>query len=251
MPATLSFDFSGQAAVVTGGTRGIGGAVSQMLLDAGARVVATYAGNTERAEAFRKQCGEAGERLELACFDVADYDAVERFYEQFDDDHSRLDILVANAGVRRDNVVGMMAREDWERVIDVNLTGTYTMAKFAVQRMSGARHGRIVCITSPSGRMGFRGQANYAASKAGQVAFIKSLSKEVARRKITVNAVSPGFTETDLIADLPPDQATAYKKTIPMARFGKPEEVAAAVCMLASDQAGYITGTTLEVTGGL
>ena len=251
MAATLSFDFSGQTAVVTGGTRGIGAAVSTALLDAGASVVATYAANAERAEAFREQCGEAGERLELACFDVADYNAVERFYEQFDAEHPRLDILVANAGMRRDNVVGMMAREDWQRVIDVNLTGTYTMAKFAVQRMSGARYGRIVCITSPSGRMGFRGQANYAASKAGQVAFVKSLSKEVARRNITVNAVSPGFTETDLIADLTPDQAPAYKKTTPTARLGSPDEVAAAVVVLASAQAAYITGTTLEITGGL
>jgi 3-oxoacyl-[acyl-carrier protein] reductase len=247
----ISLDFTGQAALVTGGTRGIGRAVAQALLDAGARVIAVYAGNQAAADAFAEANPAAAGRLELCRLDVGNHADVEEFYRSVDSRYPTLEVLVNSAGIRRDAVVGLMGVADWQQVIDTNLTGVFNMTKFAVQRMVTARYGRIVTITSPSGKLGFEGQANYAASKAGQVAFSRSLSKEVARRKITVNCVSPGFIDTDFIRDLPEAQLAAYRETIPLRRFGQADEVAAAVLFLASRQAAYITGATLEVTGGL
>lgn len=247
----LTFDFSGQTAVVTGGTRGIGRAVSQAFLRTGARVIATYAGNESAAEAFAAAHADVADRLELRKFDVGDYGQAEEFFRYVDQTCETLEVLVNNAGIRRDSVVGMMPAEDWRKVIDTNLTGTYNMSKFAVMKMMQSRYGRIVNITSPSGRIGFEGQANYAATKAGIVAFSKSLSKEVAKRKITVNSVSPGFIDTDFIAELPPEQLKEYRASVPMQRFGSPGEVADCVLFVASAEASYVTGATLEVTGGL
>ena len=247
----MGTDFSGQTVIVTGGTRGIGAAVSAAFLAAGATVVATYGGNDQAAADFKAQHQAAPGGLTCCGFDVAAYDQVEAFYQRFDQEHARLEVLVNCAGIRRDAVVGMMPEADWRRVIEVNLTGTFNMAKLAVHRMLTNRYGRIINITSPSGELGFEGQANYAASKAGQVAFTRSLAKEVAKRKITVNCVSPGFVATDLIGDLPPDQVEAYRQMVPMKRFGEPAEVADAVLFLASGAATYITGEVLRVTGGL
>lgn len=245
-------DFNGRTVIVTGGTRGIGAATTVAFLRAGANVVATYAGNREAAEGFAATLDpECRPRLWMSAFDVSDYAAVEAFYREFDDRHDRLDVLVCNAGIRKDSVIGMMPEEDWARVIDVNLTGTFNMAKLAVHRMLPSRYGRIVFVTSPSGALGFEGQGNYAASKAGQVALAKSLCKEVAKRGITVNCVSPGFIDTELIADLPAEQAKAYKGSVPMKRFGTTDEVADAVLYLASENASYVTGGVLAVTGGL
>ena len=247
----ITFDFSGQTAIVTGGTRGIGRAISEAFLRCGARVVATYAGNRAAAAEFTAANSAASDRLQLQCFDIADYDAVEAFFGWVDDTCESVEVLVNNAGIRRDGVVGMLAREDWQKVIDTNLTGLYNMSKFAVHKMMQARYGRIVSITSPSGRVGFAGQASYAATKAGMVAFTRSLSKEVAKRKITVNCVSPGFIDTDFIAELPPEQLKEYRASVPMQRFGSPGEVADCVLFVASAEASYVTGATLEVTGGL
>lgn len=245
------YDFSGQTAIVTGGTRGIGAAISEAFLAAGATVVATYAGNQAAAEAFAaRQAAHAG-RLHLRAFDVGDYAAAEEFFRWFDTIAPRLEILVNNAGIRRDSVVGMMACADWEAVLRTNLTGSFAMSKFAVMRMVSNRYGRIIHITSPSGKFGFEGQANYAASKAGQVALMRSLSKEVARRKITVNCVSPGFIDTEFIGALPPEQLKAYQDSIPVRRFGQPAEVAHGVLFLASREAAYVNGAVLEITGGL
>jgi 3-oxoacyl-[acyl-carrier protein] reductase len=246
-----TFDFSGQTVIVTGGTRGIGAAISSAFLGAGATVVATYAGNHPAAQAFAAAESGAGARLHLRSFDVGDYAAAEEFYRWFDTSFPSLDVLVNNAGIRRDGVVGMLPREDWDAVLRTNLTGTFSMSKFAVLRMLSNRYGRIVSITSPSGRYGFEGQANYAASKAGQVAFTRSLSKEVAKRRITVNCVSPGFIDTEFIGALPPEQLKAYQNSVPLKRFGTPAEVAHAVLFLASREASYITGALLEVSGGL
>ena len=242
--------FSGQKAVVTGASRGIGRAITEALLAEGATVIGVYGGNKAAAETFKEECGHS-DRLHLHCLDVSDYQAVERFYHGVEETFSCIDILVNNAGIRRDAVLAMMAEDEWRRVIDVNLTGGYAMSKFAVQLMMKQKYGRIVFITSPMAHLGFVGQANYAASKAGQIGMMKSLSKETAKRKITVNAVSPGFIATDLIADLPAEQAKAYKKMVPARRFGTAAEVADAVLFLASRKAAYINGAVLEVTGGL
>lgn len=247
----LHFNFQDRTAIVTGGTRGIGAAISKALLTAGAKVIAIYSSNDERAEQFKQECGDLPGKITVTQVDVANYEMVEAFFRDFDESAAKLDLLVNSAGIRQDAVVAMMPEQEWRQVLDVNLTGTFNMSKQAVMRMSRQRHGRIVNITSPAGRIGFAGQANYAASKAGQVAMSKSLAKEVARRNITVNCVSPGFIDTDFISQLPSEQLTAYQEMIPKKRFGRAEEVANAVLFLATDEAEYITGTVLEISGGL
>lgn len=246
----IDFDFSNQTAIVTGGTRGIGRGIASALLQAGATVVATYAGNDEAARTFKAE-QEHTDRLVLKQFDVGDYIQVKDFFQWYGQAFESLEILVNNAGIRRDSVVGMMAPEDWQRVLQTNLTGCFNMCKFAVMQMMQNRYGRIVNITSPSGQLGFEGQANYAASKAGQVALTRSLSKETAKRNITVNCVSPGFIDTDFISELPDEQRKAYRTMVPMKRFGTPDDVASCVLFLASGAAAYVTGATLDVTGGL
>ncbi|MCC8189252.1 MAG: 3-oxoacyl-ACP reductase FabG [Planctomycetes bacterium] len=246
----MRFDFYDQTAVITGGTKGIGRATAEAFLAAGADVVCLYGGDEQAAAAMLAD-HESGGGLRLERVDVADAGAVRDFWRRLEADEVFPQILVNNAGIRRDNVLAMMPEEDWRRVLDVNLGGVYNMCKYAVQAMSGRRYGRIVNLTSPSGRFGFEGQANYAASKAGMVAVSRSLSKEVAKRGITVNCVSPGFIDTDFIRDLPEDQARRYRQSVPMRRFGKASEVAEAVLFLASRESSYITGAVLEVTGGL
>ena len=162
-----------------------------------------------------------------------------------------MSVLVANSGIRRDGILATMSPGDWDDVLRANLTGGYVMAKFAVQNMMRQRYGRILFTTSPAGRFGFEGQGNYSASKAGQVGLMRSLCKEVAKRKITVNCVSPGFIATELLDDLPDALRDEYRKSVPAKRFGTPEEVASAVLYLASAEASYITGATLDITGGL
>lgn len=237
--------------MVTGATRGIGRAITEALLAQGATVVGLYGGNHEAAESLMEACGQYEGRLRLRQLDVSDYEAVAAFFAELETAWDTLDILVNNAGIRRDAVLAMMKEEDWRRVLDVNLTGGYTMSKFAVPLMMKQKYGRIVFITSPMGHLGFAGQSNYAASKAGQIGLMKSLSKEVAKRKITVNCVSPGFIATDLIDDLPETQMKEYKKMVPANRFGTPVEVAEAVLFLLSGRAAYINGAVLEITGGL
>lgn len=245
-------EFQGQTAVVTGGTRGLGRAIALDLLAHGAHVVATYLSDEEAAARLVEEAGEASARLATARFDVADAAAVAAFWERLEGEReSGVQILVNNSGIRRDAAVALMSEADWRAVIDTNLTGSFLMAKSAVKHMAGRRYGRIVMITSPSARHGFEGQANYAASKAGQIAMTRSLAREVARRKITVNCVSPGFVDTELLADLSEEQKAAYRASVPMKRFAEPTEVAYAVRALAAREASYITGTVLEVAGGL
>ena len=248
----IKYDFSNQTALITGGTRGIGRAISEALLAAGARVVATYVSNEEAALEFRRVNGAHSDRIDLRKCDVADYEQVEALFKTLDGAYKDgIDILVNNSGVRKDSVLAMMKVQDWHDVVNVNLSGTFNMCKFGVLTMMRKRYGRIINITSPCGDFGFAGQANYAASKAGQVGLTRSLSKEVATRGITVNCVSPGFIGTDLIKDLPDNLRKQYLDQVPLKRFGNPEEVAACVLFLASKEAAYVTGSVLEVTGGL
>jgi len=245
------FNFNDRVVVVTGGTRGIGRAISESFLKAGAKVVATYQGNDEKAQEMKLSLKELGENLELRKFDVRSAESVKTFYSWIEESMTKVDVLINNSGIRRDNILASLSENDWDDVLDTNLKGTYLMTQGAVLLMMKKRYGRIVNISSVGGELGLPGQANYAASKAGQVAISQSVSKEVAKRGITINNVLPGFIETELIADLPADQVEEYKKQVPMKRFGKAAEVANAVMFLASEEASYITGASLTVDGGL
>ena len=245
--------FHDKKALVTGATRGIGRATTLALLAAGAQVYGLFGGNQKAAEALVAEAEQIGhgERLRLQALDVSDFQAVAAFFTSLEAQWDTLDILVNSAGIRRDAVVPMLKEEDWRRVLDVNLSGCFNTSKAALPLMLKQKYGRIIFITSPMGHLGFPGQANYAASKAGQIGLMKSLSKEVAKRRITVNCVSPGFIDTDFLAGLAEEQLKQYKKMVPAGRFGTPAEVADAVLFLAGDKAAYINGAVLEITGGL
>lgn len=243
--------FTGQKAIITGATKGIGRAIALALLDRGAIVLGLYGSDTQAAEHLQKECGGLPGTLHLYQCDVSSYKDVEALYEKIEQEFDTIDILVNNAGIRRDKLLALMDQESWQQVIDVNLTGTFTMCRSAVLLMLKQKYGRIINITSPVATLGFAGQTNYGASKAGQIGLTRSLCKETARKKITVNCVSPGFIDTELIADLSPELVKEYKKNVPMRRFGKVEEVATAVLFLASKDAAYITGSVLDVNGGL
>ena len=245
-------DFSGQTVVVTGGTRGLGRAIALDFLAHGASVYATWHRGEEGAAALRDAAAEHGERLRLERFDVADAKAVDAFWEQLEGEcRDGVQVLVNNSGIRRDAALALMSEADWRAVLDTNLTGSFLMSKGAVKHMARRRYGRIVLITSPAARHGFEGQANYSASKAGQIGMMRSLAREVAKRKITVNCVSPGFVDTELLADLSEALKEEYRRSVPLQRFAEPAEVAYAVRVLAAREASYITGAVLDVAGGL
>ena len=244
-------DFTDQTVIVTGGTRGIGRGISEAFLKKGATVIATYAGNDAAAMKMKEANAEFGEKIIVKKCDVRSEEAVIDFFKYVEESHPKIEVLVNNSGIRKDQVTAMMSLADWNDVIGTNLTGTFLMSKHAVLQFMKNRYGRIVNMSSIGGSLGLPGQANYAASKAGQIAISKTLSKEVAKRGITVNNVCPGFIDTELLADLPPEQIKEYMKEAPMKRFGKVEEVASAVLFLASREASYITGASLEITGGL
>mgnify|MGYP000412352377 CR=1 FL=1 len=244
-------DFKDQRVIITGGTRGIGRGLTQAFLNAGATVIATYTSNDDAANEFKKENEQYSDRLDVQKFDVTDVGAVKDFFNYLDDKYPSLEVLVNNSGIRQDSMLAMMQDEQWARVMDVNLNGTFYMSREVISRFMSNRYGRIIQMSSIGGNLGLSGQANYAASKAGQMALTRSLSKEVAKKKITVNCVCPGFIETESIADLPEEQVKEYKKMVPVKRFGKVEEVASAVMFLASKEASYITGTSIEVAGGL
>ena len=245
------YDFAGQSVIVTGGTRGIGRTIAESFLKAGAKVIATYSANEAAAAQFKQDNSEFADNIDIQKFDVAEYEEVEKFFKYIDTKYGSFEVLVNNAGIRKDSILAMMKESDWRDVVDVNLTAIFYMCKFAVMALMRKRYGRIINITSPSGKYGFEGQANYAASKAGLIGLTKSLSREVATRGITVNCVSPGFIATEFIQDLPDKLRDSYLSQVPIKRFGKTEEVAACVLFLASKEASYVTGAVLEVTGGL
>ncbi len=241
--------FENTHVIVTGGTRGIGAGIAEAFLKEGAHVVATYMGNDEKANAFKNKHAQYGDKLKLAKFDVSNNAQVENFFQNFP--FPSLEVLVNNSGIRRDSIIASMTENDWDLVLDTNLKGTYLMTKNATLMMMKTRYGRIINMSSIGGKLGLPGQANYAASKAGQIALSLVTAKEVAKRNITINNVCPGFIETELIADLPEEQVKEYKSQVPMRRFGRVEEVAAAVLFFASKEASYITGATLDIAGGL
>ena len=245
----IKYDFSGKLVIVTGGTKGIGKSLAEAFITCGARVIVTYSSDDIAAQNLKNI--DINGLLEVVKCDVSSYSAVENFFNDLEEKKIAVDVLINNAGVRRDSVLGMMKEDDWTRVIDINLNGTYNMCKFAVLNMMKQRFGRIINITSPGRNYGFEGQANYSASKAGIVGLARSLSKEVAKRKITVNCVSPGFIETELIDSLPDELKKEYVKMIPLKRFGTAADVSPLVLFLASDEASYITGSVFDVDGGL
>jgi len=244
-------DFKGQTVIVTGGTRGIGKGIAEGFLKAGAKVIVTYTTNEAAAAQFKQDNSQFAENIDIQKLDVTKYEEVENFFKYIDTKYGSFEVLVNNAGIRKDSVLAMMKESDWHDVMNVNLAGIFYMCKFAVMSLMRKRYGRIINISSVMERYGFEGQANYAASKAGLVALTKSLSKEVGTRGITVNCVSPGFIATEFIKDLPDKLRETYLAKIPLKRFGSPEEVAACVLFLASREASYVAGSTLEVSGGL
>lgn len=245
------YKFESQHVIVTGCTRGIGRGIATAFLKAGATVIGTYVGNEEAAKAFKEEMSLYGDKLIIKKCDVSKTSEVENFFNDYEKSYPSLEILINNAGVRKDNIVASMTESEWDSVIDTNLKGTYNMTRFAVLAMMKNRYGRIINMSSVGGKLGLPGQANYAASKAGQIAMSLSVSKEVAKRNITINNVCPGFIETELLKDLPEEQVKEYKAQVPMKRFGKTEEVAHAVLFFASKEASYITGATLDIAGGL
>jgi 3-oxoacyl-[acyl-carrier protein] reductase len=244
-------NFKDQTVIVTGGTRGIGRGIVEAFLKSGAKVIATYAGNDQAAIKMKEDNSLFGEMLIVKKCDVRDEAAVLEFFHFVEETFPKIEVLINNSGIRRDQLTAAMTLGEWNDVISTNLTGTFLMSKHAVLQFMKHRYGRIINMSSIGGSLGLPGQANYAASKAGQIAISKSLSKEVAKRGITVNNICPGFIDTELLADLPEEQRKEYMKEVPMKRFGKVEEVAHAVLFLASREASYITGASLEITGGL
>ena len=237
-------------ALVTGGSRGIGKAVAIKLARMGWPVVINYRGNTEAAEATKNEIEGFGGKAELLRFDCGDKEAIEEalalFEEQHPDDY--IGVLVNNAGIRKDNLMIFMQNEEWHQVMDTSLNAFFYITRRLLKNMLTHRHGRIINMTSLSGVKGMPGQTNYSAAKGAIISATKALAQEVAKRKVTVNAVAPGFISTDMTADLDEKELS---KLIPLGRFGKPEEVANVVGFLASNEADYITGQCIQVNGGL
>jgi 3-oxoacyl-[acyl-carrier protein] reductase len=242
---------SGRVAIVTGGGRGIGRAVAVRLAEEGANLAISYRSNDEAAEETAERVREAGVKCELFKGDVSSPEDVEALSKGVSDAFGRVDILVNNAGITRDNLMMRMKEEEFDEVLRTNLKGTYLCTRATLRPMIRARWGRIVNVSSVVGLVGNAGQANYAASKAGIIGFTKSVAREVAQRGITVNAVAPGYVETELTGSLPEEVKDQIRGQVPMGRFGEPEEVAEVVAFLAGEGAGYLTGQTIAVDGGM
>lgn len=240
-----------QTAIVTGGSRGIGRAVAMRLAKDGMNLVINYRGNSAAAEETERLCRELGAEVLLVQGDVSCAEDCEKLAAQAKEAFGRVDVLVNNAGITRDGLLARMTEEDFRTVLDVNLVGPWNMIKAVNRIMMKQRYGRIVNLSSVTGLMGNMGQTNYAAAKAGILGMTKSYAREVAGRGITVNAVAPGFIDTDMTEAMPEGAKDKIITGIPMGRTGKPEDVAEAVAFLASEQAGYITGEVLRVDGGM
>ncbi len=243
----MKIDLTGRVALVTGSTRGIGRAIAASLVECGARVAVT---GRDKSTADRVSGELGGGARGFGC-DVADTSAVTQLISEVEAAFGSLDILVNNAGVTRDNVVMRLKDDDWDAVIDANLRGPFAAIRAASRGMMKRRWGRIINISSVVGLIGNKGQANYAASKAGLIGLTKAVAKELASRNILVNAIAPGFIETEMTDAMTPEARSGLTEMIPLERLGKPADVAAAVAFLASDHAAYITGQVIVVDGGM
>jgi acetoacetyl-CoA reductase len=243
--------FSGKVALVTGGTRGIGAAITTQLAEAGLHVAAGYHRNAEAAKALQEQLSAKGLSVSVHQGNVGVPEDCIRVANEVLEQQGQIDYLVNNAGITVDKTVRNMTVEDWHAVLRINLSGTFYMTKAVLEHMLSRSSGRIVNITSFVGEAGNFGQANYAASKAGQLGFTKSLAIEVARKGITVNCISPGFIETDMVAAIPKNLIEGILEKIPVRRFGEPSEIARAVRFLLEDESGYITGALIPINGGI
>ena len=241
----------GKIAVVTGASRGIGRAIAIRLAGEGATVVINYNGSKEKAEEVKQEIEGAGGKAAVCQCNVADFDQCQAFIQKVIEEVGRIDILVNNAGITRDGLLMKMSEEDFDQVIETNLKGAFHTIRFASRQMLRQKSGRIINLSSVVGVTGNAGQANYAASKAGVIGLTKSAARELASRGITVNAIAPGFIETDMTSVLSEKVKEGAAAGIPLGAFGKPEDVAAAAAFLASDEAGYITGQVLHVDGGM
>jgi 3-oxoacyl-[acyl-carrier protein] reductase len=249
MSSSLSLE--NKVALVTGGSRGIGRAIALEFATRGAAVVVNYNKSPEAAEKVVEQIQSAGGKAAAFQADVADFKQAEALVKFALETFGGLDILVNNAGITRDQLIMLMPEADWDAVIDTNLKSTFNCSKAAVKHMMRKRTGRIISVASVAGQMGNPGQTNYSASKGGQIAFTKALAREVASRNITVNAIAPGFVDTEILSDMSPETLEAALKLVPLGRKGKPEEIAFAAAFFASDEAAYITGQVLGVDGGM
>lgn len=233
-------------AVVTGGTRGIGGAISKALKAAGYTVAANYAGNEEAATRFKEETG-----IPVYKWDVSNYEACAAGLAQVEAELGPVDVLVNNAGITRDGFFHKMSPEQWRAVIDTNLNSLFNMCRPVIEGMRNRNFGRIICISSINGQKGQAGQSNYSAAKAGEIGFVKALAQENASKGITVNAIAPGYIGTEMVRAIDPDVlAKRIVPLIPVGRLGEPEEIAHCVLFLAGDEAGFITGSTLAANGG-
>ena len=239
--------FDGKIALVTGASRGIGRAIAEKLIACGATVIGT-ATSENGAKAISEYLGNKDKGFVL---NVTETDSIEKFLADVRAEFGEIDILVNNAGITRDNLLMRMKDDEWQDIIDTNLSSVFRLSKAVMRAMMKKRYGRIITIGSVVGTMGNAGQANYAAAKAGVIGFSKSLAREVASRGITVNVVAPGFIETDMTRALTEDQRAGILSQVPANRLGDAKEIASAVAFLASDEAGYITGETLHVNGGM
>ena len=242
---------SGRVAIVTGGGRGIGRAIAARLAGEGAQLAISYRRDDAAAEESAQKVRKAGVRCELFKGDISSPGDVEALFEGVNDAFGRVDILVNNAGTTRDNLLVRMKEEEFDEVLRTNLKGTYLCTRAALRPMVRARWGRVVNVSSVVGLVGNAGQANYAASKAGIIGFTKSVAREVAQRGITINAVAPGYVGTELTGSLPENVKERIREKVPVGRFGEVEEVADVVAFLVGEAAGYITGQTIAVDGGM
>jgi len=237
-----------QIALVTGASRGIGKAIATALAKTGRFVYLNFNSSREKAEAVLEKIIRSGGNGALLQFDVSNREESEEAVRKIISEKGKIDILVNNAGIRDDMLMVWMKKENWQSVIDTNLTGFFNVTRLVVKNMLSKRFGRIINVSSTSGQTGQAGQVNYSASKAGLIGATKALAREIAKRNITVNAVAPGFIETEMVDGLPVEEIT---KTIPAGRFGKPEEVATTILFLCSKEAGYITGQVIGINGGI